>query len=242
MNEDTLILYYFNDGLSDRERRQVETAINTDTAVSAQYKALCRQLNDLSETDAQAVPSHTLQRWHDTIDRAARQTHIRQQQRPRPFHMFSFAWGAAITAALAIGIGIGVYMAGGETNTPMIELANVGPSASNVVPASFTRGVRVHLQDARQGLAGLSLDADSDRILLILKIIDQIRRFERAAERNNSQSVARVLRALEPILLRLAADDITPEDAEALRAQLAFELKVMLTKLSRDTSKETQST
>jgi len=231
MNEDTLILYYFNDGLSDRERRQVETAINTDTAVSAQYKALCRQLNDLSETDAQAVPSHTLQRWHDTIDRAARQTHIRQQQRPRPFHMFSFAWGAAITAALAIGIGIGVYMAGGETNTPMIEVANVGPSASNVVPASFTRGVRVHLQDARQGLAGLSLDADSDRILLILK-----------AERNNSQSVARVLRAFEPILLRLAADDITPEDAEALRAQLAFELKVMLTKLSRDTSKETQST
>jgi len=135
MNEDTLILYYYNDGLSDRERRQVETAINTDTAVSAQYEALCRQLNDLSETDAQAVPSHTLQRWHDTIDRAAQQTHIRQQQPPGPFHIFSFAWGAAITAALAIGIGIGVYIAGGDTNTPMIELANVGSSAGNVVPA-----------------------------------------------------------------------------------------------------------
>ena len=242
MNEDTLILYYYNDGLSDRERRQVETAINTDTAVSAQYEALCRQLNDLSETDAQAVPSHTLQRWHDTIDRAAQQTHIRQQQPPGPFHMFSFAWGAAITAALAIGIGIGVYIAGGDTNTPMIELANVGSSAGNVVPASFTRGVRVHLQDTQQDLADLSLDADADRILLILKIIDQNRLFERAAEQNNSQSLARVLRAFEPILLRLAADDVTPEDAEALRAQLAFELSVMLTKLSRDTSNETQST
>ena len=242
MNEDTLILYYYNDGLSDRERRQVETAINTDTAVSAQYEALFRQLNDLSETDAQAVPSHTMQRWHDTIDRAAQQTHIRQQQPPGPFHMFSFAWGAAITAALAIGIGIGVYIAGGDTNTPMIELADVGPSAGNVVPASFTRGVWVHLQDTQQDLADLSLDADADRILLILKIIDQNRLFERAAEQNNSQSLARVLRAFEPILLRLAADDVTPEDAEALRAQLAFELNVMLTKLSRDTSKETQST
>jgi len=244
MNEDTLILYYFNDGLSDRERRQVETAINTDTTVSAQYKALCRELNDLSETDAQAVPSHTLQRWHDSIDRAARQDQPSQQRPAGIFNFFSFAWGAAITAALAIGIGIGVYMTGNNSNVPApnIEVATVGPAVDIVVPASFTRGVRVHLQDARQGLAGLSLDADADRILLILKIIEQNRLFERAAERNNSQSVARVLRAFEPILLRLAADDITPEDAEALRAQLAFELKVMLTKLSRDTSKETQST
>jgi DNA-binding FadR family transcriptional regulator len=78
--------------------------------------------------------------------------------------------------------------------------------------------------------------------MLILQIIEQNRLFERAAEQNNSQSLARVLRAFEPILLRLAADDIAPEDAEALRAQLAFELNVMLTKLSRDTSKETQST
>jgi len=244
MNEDTLILYYYNDGLSDRERRQVETAINTDTAVSAQYEALCRQLNDLSETDAQAVPSHTLQRWHDTIDRAAQQTHIRQQQPPGPFHMFSFAWGAAVTAALAVGIGLGVYFSSGDTNAPIpgITVANVDAGATIAVPAAFTRGVRVHLQDTQQDLADLSLDADADRILLILKIIDQNRLFERAAEQNNSQSVARVLRAFEPILLRLAADDIAPEDAEALRAQLAFELNVMLTKLSRDTSKETQST
>jgi anti-sigma-K factor RskA len=169
MNEDTLILYYFNDGLSDRERRQVETAISTDTAVSAQYKALCRQLNDCRETDDQAVPAHTLRRWHDSIDRAARQDQPSQQRPAGTFNFFSFAWGAAITAALAIGIGIGMYMAGGDTNTPMIEVANVGPSAGNVVPASFTRGVRVHLQDAQQGLADLSLDTDADRIMLVLR-------------------------------------------------------------------------
>jgi DNA-binding FadR family transcriptional regulator len=59
---------------------------------------------------------------------------------------------------------------------------------------------------------------------------------------NDSQNLARVLRAFEPILLRLAADDIAPEDAEALRAQLAFELDVMLTKLSRGSSNKTQTT
>ena len=75
-----------------------------------------------------------------------------------------------------------------------------------------------------------------------MHIIDQNRLFERAAEQNDSQKLARVLRAFEPVLLQLAAEDLAPEDAEALRAQLAFELNVMLTKLSRDTSKETHST
>jgi hypothetical protein len=54
--------------------------------------------------------------------------------------------------------------------------------------------------------------------------------------------VARVLRAFEPILLQLAATDIAPEDAEALRAKLAFELNVMLTKLASQSSNETHTT
>ena len=44
------------------------------------------------------------------------------------------------------------------------------------------------------------------------------------------------------ILLQLAATDTAPEDAEALRAQLAFELNVMLTKLAHESSDETHST
>ena len=78
--------------------------------------------------------------------------------------------------------------------------------------------------------------------LLVLQIIQQNRLFEQAADRNDADNLARVLRAFEPILLRLAATDIAPEDAAALREQLAFELKVMLTKLERDTSKEITST
>ena len=61
----------------------------------------------------------------------------------------------------------------------------------------------------------------------------------RAAEEHNSNDLARVLRAFEPILLRLAADDISEREAEALQAQLAFELNVMLTKLGRNLSEET---
>jgi hypothetical protein len=66
--------------------------------------------------------------------------------------------------------------------------------------------------------------------------------FESIADQNSAPNLARVLRAFEPILLRLASEDIAPTDAEALRMQLSFELNAMLTKLARDSSKETHKT
>ena len=55
-------------------------------------------------------------------------------------------------------------------------------------------------------------------------------------KQNNSPDLARVLRAFEPILLELAAGDIAADDAKSLRAQLAFELNVMLTKMAKESS------
>jgi hypothetical protein len=229
MNEDTLILYYYNDGLSKRERQQVEAALNSDAAVAAQYEALCRQLNGMSEPDIAAVPSHTVERWHDAIDRAARQEHQKQQLPVRSFNPWSFAWGAAIAAALAIGIGL---------NMTRVDPEITAPAA---VPGAFTRGVQVHFRDTFQELSSLPVESAADRSMLALQIIEKNRLFERAAEQNNSQSLARVLRAFEPVLLQLAAEDISAEDAAALQAQLIFELNVMLTKLSRDVSNETDT-
>jgi DNA-binding FadR family transcriptional regulator len=101
--------------------------------------------------------------------------------------------------------------------------------------------VQVHFRDTYGQLATMPVDSAADRAELVLQIIEQNRLFERAAEQNDAQDLARVLRAFEPVLVRLAAEDLPPEDAEGLRAQLAFELNVMLTKLSRDTSNETDT-
>ena len=113
-----------------------------------------------------------------------------------------------------------------------------GPGADS----AFARGLQVHLRDTQLDLAAVPVDAAADRAELVMRIIQQNRLFERAAIDNDSDKLARVLRAFEPILLRLAADDIAPEDAESLRRQLAFELRVMLTILERDASKEVTST
>jgi len=182
------------------------------------------------------APSHLKQRWHDSIDLAARQEVREQQQAARSFSVGSFFWGAAITAALAIGIAIGVFV----TDKP--ELAEPDSYVVQDRSAAFDRVMQVHLRDTRNDIANLPIETAADRTTLVLQIIQQNRLFEQAAEHNDADNLARVLRAFEPILLQLAASDIAPEDAETLRDQLAFQLKVMLTKLERSTSKETTTT
>jgi hypothetical protein len=150
--------------------------------------------------------------------------------------MSSFFWGSAVTAALALGIAIGVFVTDEDEFIEPTEY--IVQDRGN----SFNRVMQVHLRDTRNDIASMPIDTNEDRTLLVLQIIQQNRLFEQAAERNDADGLARVLRAFEPILLQLAANDIAPEDAAALRDQLAFQLKVMLTKLERSTSKETTST
>jgi len=189
--------------------------------------------------DAHHPPSHLVQQWHDSIDAAAAIERGRSKESQDGWRPRSFFWGMTVSAALAIGVGIGFFASddGVESDVPIL-VAN--PPQANVIPAAFTRGLQYHLRDSRKQLA--SFGSDSDRILLVLQLIEQNRLFESAADQNNAPKLARVLRAFEPILLRLATTDIAPEHAEALRAQLSFELNVMLTKLASKSSNETHST
>lgn len=192
--------------------------------------------------DKHSPPEHVVQQWHSAIDEAAALERQREQVTSKHWHPGSFFWGAAVTAALAIGIGIGIYVADDQVTLdsgqgPAIVASSV---QSGAIPAAFTRGLQVHLRDSQQQIA--NLDNESDRTMLVLQLIGQNRMFELAAENNGAPKLARVLRAFEPILLQLAATDIAPEDAEALRAQLAFELNVMLTKLARESSDDAQTT
>ena len=244
INEETLILYYYDDGLSPAERREVEATLSQDRQLASEYENIRRQLDEVSEPVASRAPSHLVHRWHDSIDQAARNETVARTADPRRFSFMSFSWGAAVTAALAVGIAIGVYFAPGTTDVVTdIPVANHRtPDQVTAVPASFSRGLQLHLQESQRDISALSTDGADDQYLLLLQIIEQNRLFERAADRNNAPGVARLLRAFEPILLRMASENTTPEDVEALRQQLAFELNAMLTRMARETSKESHST
>ena len=205
--------------------------------------------DDLKEFDALGLdevvpaPSHMQQRWHDSIDLAAQQERVAQKKSHTPFNPMSFFWGAAITTALAVGIGIGVMLSDSPTSIDSNDYVVRDATTSDPDrSAAFSRVLQAHFRDTRESITALPTSSAEEQAMLILQIIQQNRLFEQAAENNESENLARVLRAFEPILLQLAATDIAPEDADALREQLAFQLKIMLTKLERDTSKDTQST
>ena len=191
------------------------------------------------------APEHLKHQLHAAIDEAAalergREAEPRSSGRPGLGFL-----GFAVTAALAIGIGVGSILSGERTTDVLTEVAELNPPPVSVeppkaIPASFTRGLQYHLRNSHDQLT--SYEGSTDTTNLVLDIIEQNRLFETAAENNDAHDVARVLRAFEPILLRLAAGDEAPEDADALREQLAFELNVMLTKLARESSDETTTT
>ncbi len=239
MNDDILTLYFYDDGLSAEERQEVARALQSDAELAERYRLLCDQLSALEAPPEELLPADLAARFHDTIDRAASLERGREPTPQPRMHFMSFFWGAAVTAALAVGIGIGIWFGGDsmpDVGQPpqLVEM----PSAS---PDAFVRSVQVHFRDSRAELSDLSDVSAADRMILVAGLIEQNRLYARAAEQNDADDLARVLRAFEPVLVELAAEDIAATDAEALRAQLAFELDVMLTKLALEPSDESDS-
>ena len=242
ISEENLTLYFYNDGLSEKERRAIEQALQDDALLGARYAELSRQLGEWCVPDDHRAPSHVVQRFHDSIDRAARAERKPQNEVP-PVHFMSFFWGAAVTAALAIGIGIGFWFSAPDPGEQVEDglIVEIPDDVQRAVPVSFSRGLQLHLQESQWEIASLEVSDDTERALLAMQIIAQNRMFERTATMNNSPELARVLRGFEPVLLKLASDEISPQEAAALREKLAFEISVMLTKLSRGPSEVTET-
>ena len=190
--------------------------------------------------DLHSPPPATVQRWHDALDAAAADEKVVARPQRSNLHPTSFFMGMAIAATLALGIAIGFFIGDdGDRAAMPVQMAGIDTPAGGV-PVALSRGLQVHFRDSREQI--MTLPDTEDRTMLVLRIIEQNRMFESAAANSDAPKLARVLRAFEPILLQLAANDLAPADAEALRAQLAFELNVMLTKLSAESSDDSHTT
>ena len=236
MNDEILTFYYYADGLSVDQRREVESALANDPQLAARYEQLCLELDALAEIEDQPAPAHLLVRWQDAIDRVAAREAAVDSAPASGFRFGSPFWGGVVAASLAIGIAIGVYLGG--TGPAGVESPNTVAHSDQPIasPAVFTRGLLVHFQDSHKQLIALSSASTGNRSQLIMNIVQQNRLFEIAAERSDVPDLARVLRAFEPLLLRLAVEELPEEEIAALQSQLGFELNIMLTKLSREQS------
>jgi hypothetical protein len=235
MNDDTLILYYYDDGLDDAERRAVRTALDTDPALAERYRQLAGELEVVGQQTAAAIPADLQQRLHAAVDRAA-DREIGHAARPaRHSHWFGFLLGAGLTAAIALLIGLRMQATDESLPDAVAPLAGALPTTADNEPV-FMRTMQVYFRDSRREVQTLAGTGNGERSEMILNLIADNRRFARLAARNDAGDLARVLRAFEPILTRLAAEDITAEESAALREKLDFELNVMLTKLTREAS------
>ena len=256
IDEQTLILYYYDqrdgdDGLAPEDRRRVERALAEDDLLAARFEALKQSLDGFSADTVPEAPTHLRHQWHDAVKREARLERQRETSGTtrRPWGL----WSGALAAVLALGIAIGLFLAdlpgpgapelaGSPADGPDI-VANPGDTAGqdSTKSAAFARGLQVYLEDRQTDLVGFDERSVDEQAALVLRIVAQNRLFERAAEQQQAPEIARLLRAFEPLLLRLAAEDTTPEDAALLRRQLTFELNAVLTKLQQPPSKGTNT-
>lgn len=238
VNADTLTLYYFDDGLTAAERRDVEAALRADPSVAEEYRALRNELDCFADPPVPETPVTLAPRLHAALDEAAEQPRVSPVRTRPAFNFGSFFWGTAVAASLAVGIAIG-FLVAPDTSPPLSQPVVAAQTEDG--STSLSRGLLVHFRDSRDALSALDVSTNGGRDQLIMNIVQQNRLFERMATQTDSQDLARVLRALEPILIKLAAEDIAPEEAARLQSQLAFELNIVLTKLSRQVSDNTDA-
>jgi len=241
MNEETLTLYYYNDGLDEAERRTVAAELATDAALARAYAELCAELDQLRLFDNAAAPVNLASRLHSAIDREAQRSGYIEGRRFETRHEErvqagprGWLWGGALAATLLIGVLIGDNFQQQSAPLPEDPVTLPGPDYRSA--AALCRGLLVHLRDSRRELESIAPIADSQRVNLTLQLVQRNRLFQRAAEQADANELARVLRAFEPLLLRLAEEDLGPAEVARLQSQLEFEMQVVLTKWSRTAS------
>ena len=68
ITEDTLTLYYFNDGLTAAERHEVEQALGADAKLAELYSSLCSDLDGLADLPVPDAPVTLTPRLHAALD------------------------------------------------------------------------------------------------------------------------------------------------------------------------------
>jgi anti-sigma-K factor RskA len=239
ITEAQLILYYYDDGLSPTEKQAITAALQTDALLAVRYRELSASLVELQDETPVAAPAHLKPQWHELIGREAQLERQRSVNTGRSRHWLG--WAAGLATMLVVGIAIGIWMQPTATPPDAGEggLVQVVPelAAPEGGIGAFTRAVQFYLDGQQAELAGMDDRQAETNQLILLQIIAQNRLIERAAVANQAPELARLMRAFEPVLLKLADPATSPEQAAALQRQLAFEMQAVLTKLQQAPSK-----
>jgi hypothetical protein len=224
MNDQQLLLYALDEGLDANERLAIAAALAGNTELSARLQHLRADLDALRGFTDIAPDDAAQRRWLAALARAERVAAA-----PRRGVAWSWIARPALLATLVGGLLGGWVLV--QQRAPSAPVAVLPHHAGDVL----LRGMQQQFDDSQTVLAALGQQPVNDPAL-IDELIAQHRVFERLAEQNGEHDLARVLRAMEPMLLALDRQGDAADRAE-LRAQLQFELAAMQTKMTATPSK-----
>lgn len=222
-DDDTLILYYYGDGLDAAERARIDAALRDDPALALRYLELTAMLARLRLAPEVEPPPAAVHRWQTSVARAARLETAASPPASRWRLRLAFAGAALAAAVLAIGLIARLPIE--PPSAPPPFAAQPAPTERAGAATPLQRGVQAHLQETGQLIDRLAGNGERHGAALA-DAIERNRAYQRSAERHDAERLARLLRAFEPALERLADADTDRPTFEAERERLAFELGV----------------
>ncbi len=241
LTDDDLTQHFWGE-LPKAEAEQIAASLRSDPELARRYQRLCQQLQALRD----ALPDAELSAVAITRAKLRLHRHIERERRAESLARTSWWWPALAGAAASLMVVLTFWPP--ATNSPIastpiatapivqIQPSNNSPEANN----AMLRAVRVQLAQSQQALLDLPADKTQQQVLLA-DIVMQNRSFAKRAQLQGQNDVARLLRAIEPVLASLASEP-SPEQRAALLAQWEFETQVLQTKLQVQASKTASTT
>ena len=238
MTDDELLLFHFSDGLSAERVAQIQTALASDADLRERLAHLQADLTTLNAKADVALPE-PLQRRLQLKLRQLQTASMAPARAPfRHLPRTQSAWLLPAFAASAGALVMWLYTQVTPNSQPLASapVATISAQAQTMsLPA-----LRAHLLQTQMLLETFDPNNAQERALLS-EIIAQNQNYAERAQRLGRADLARVLRALEPVLVEV--ENIKEPDARAaLINQFEFEANSLQTKLQARSSKQVPKT
>ncbi|MDX2221041.1 MAG: hypothetical protein SF172_18650 [Burkholderiales bacterium] len=246
ITDDILVLYHLNDGLDISVREAVETTLQRDPVLRDRLARIAADLDALVQMETQAepvaVPDDTQRRWHAALERAAAASKQDAARTAPPVTAGSGsrAWyrnwpilGTVAASSLAVLIGVRSLMPVTTPSAPPVITDAPTVAAVSDDNVRFERSVRLYLTEARRQIETLAELPPAEREEVLNLVLTHNQLYIAAAERAASPTVARSLRALNPVLETLESSDLDRTTLQGGIAQVGFEMKVIQARLAQ---------
>ena len=239
MTDDELLLFHFSDGLPTDRMEQIRIALESDAALRERLMQLRAHLTTLKQTDNEALPAALQRRLQLKLQQLrtaslppTRTPFWRAARTQSPWLLPTFAAGAGALLMWLVTQGV----------TPDMQplASDQGTSVPAQLQTMSLPALRAHLIQTQTLLASFDPSNAQERALLA-EIIVQNQNYAERAQRLGRADLARVLRALEPVLVEVESIQ-EPSARAALIDQFEFEANSLQTKLQARASKHVPKT